>query len=197
MACSFQTFTTNHVPDPPYINRWILDPGSNIHVINNSKSWNWTHTRYGTADEMLLAGSQSVQISEWGTVLVPIRTPNGIRNIQLTRVALVKGFFANILSLSRCMDMKIHFDSGRNLLYQATPTNVIALLDYQAGHWLIDADDGKRPNATSLQAMAAFKPSHNPKPDLKATATEAHHIWAHPGPDTIRHLQGAVRGFEL
>jgi hypothetical protein len=46
----------------------------------------------------------------------------------------MKGFFANILSLSCCMDMKVHFDSERNLLYQATPNDVIALLDYQAGH---------------------------------------------------------------
>jgi hypothetical protein len=38
--------------------------------------------------------------------------------------------------------MNIHFDSGKNHLYQATPNNVVALLDYQAGHWLIDADDG-------------------------------------------------------
>jgi hypothetical protein len=45
--------------------------------------------------------------------------------------------------------------------------------------------------------MTAFKPSRDPKPDLKATATEAHYIWAHPGPDTIRHLEGAVRGFKL
>jgi hypothetical protein len=197
MACSFQAFTTNLVPDPPYINRWIMDPGSNIHVINNSESWNWTHTRDSTASETLLAGSQSIQISAWGTVVIPIKTPRGIRDIQLTSVALVKGFFANILSLSRCMDMKIHFDSGRNLLYQSTPQNVIALLEYQSGHWLIDADDGKRPNSASLLAMAAFKPSRDRKPHLKATATEAHHIWAHPGPDTIRHLQGAVRGFEL
>jgi hypothetical protein len=126
MACSFQAFTTNHVPNPLYINQWIMDPESNIHVINNTEFWNWTHSRHGTADETLLAGSQSVQISEWGTVLVPIRTPSGICKIQLTSIALVKGFFANILSLSRCMDMKIHFDSGRNLLYQATPNNVIA-----------------------------------------------------------------------
>ncbi|KAI1665787.1 hypothetical protein L13192_10728 [Pyrenophora tritici-repentis] len=181
MACSFQAFSTNHVSNPPYINRWIMDPGSNVHVIN-SKSWRWTHTRYSTADEALYAGSQ---------------TPNGIQDIQLTHVALVEGFFANILSLSRCKDMKIHFDSGKNHLYQATPNNVVALLDYHAGHWLIDADDGKRPNANSLQSMAAFRPSHDPKPHLKATATEAHHIWAHLGPDTIRHLEAAVRGFKL
>jgi hypothetical protein len=45
--------------------------------------------------------------------------------------------------------------------------------------------------------MTAFKPSRDLKPDLKATATEAHHISAHPRPDTIRHLEGAVRGFKL
>jgi hypothetical protein len=45
--------------------------------------------------------------------------------------------------------------------------------------------------------MAAFKPSWDPKPDLQATATEAHYIWAHSGPDTICHLQEAVRSFKL
>jgi hypothetical protein len=45
--------------------------------------------------------------------------------------------------------------------------------------------------------MAAFKLLHNLKPYLKATATEAHHIWAHLGPDTVRHLKEAVRGFKL
>jgi hypothetical protein len=45
--------------------------------------------------------------------------------------------------------------------------------------------------------MAAFKPSRDPRPNLKGTATGAHHIWAHPGPDSIRHLKEAVRGFKL
>jgi hypothetical protein len=45
--------------------------------------------------------------------------------------------------------------------------------------------------------MTAFKPSRDLKPNLKATATEAHHIWAHSRPDTIRRLEGAVRGFKL
>jgi hypothetical protein len=53
------------------------------------------------------------------------------------------------------MDMKIHFYSERNLLYQATSTNIIALLDYQADYWLIDADNEKCPDATLLQPMAA------------------------------------------
>ncbi|KAF1942704.1 hypothetical protein EJ02DRAFT_316550, partial [Clathrospora elynae] len=90
MACSFQAFlTTSHFTNPPYINRWIMDPGSNIHVIN-SKAWRWTHTRFGTAEEMLFAGAQSVQISEWGTVVIPIMTPRGMQDIQLTNVALVE-----------------------------------------------------------------------------------------------------------
>ncbi|KAF2022499.1 hypothetical protein EK21DRAFT_105728 [Setomelanomma holmii] len=47
MAYMFQAFSAHHVPDSPYVNRW-------------------THTRYGTADETLFAGANSVQISEWG-----------------------------------------------------------------------------------------------------------------------------------
>jgi hypothetical protein len=134
----------------------------------------------------------SVQLSFTSTTVRtrPLIGPYSTANTPKSTVLLTVGN-----AVSRCRERNIHFDSGRNVLYQETPNNVVALLDYQAGHWLIDADDGKRPNATSLQAMAAFKPSHDPKPHLKATATEAHYIWAHPGPDTIRHLESAVRGF--
>ncbi|KAF2022807.1 hypothetical protein EK21DRAFT_82375, partial [Setomelanomma holmii] len=52
-----------------------------------------------------------------GTVIIPVRTLSGIQDIQLTSVALVEGFFANILSLSRCIDMQIHFNSRKNHLY--------------------------------------------------------------------------------
>jgi hypothetical protein len=44
MACLFQAFTTNHVPNPSWFNWWIMDPGSNIYIINNSKLWSWIHT---------------------------------------------------------------------------------------------------------------------------------------------------------
>ncbi|KAF2022706.1 hypothetical protein EK21DRAFT_82621, partial [Setomelanomma holmii] len=87
---------------------WIMDPRSNIHIINNSKF---------TANEMLYAGAQLLPISEWGTVIILVRTLSGIQDIQLTSVALVEGFFANILSLSRCIDMQIHFNSRKNHLY--------------------------------------------------------------------------------
>jgi hypothetical protein len=97
MACSYQAFSTSHVSNPPYINRWIMDPGSNIHIIN-SKSWRWTHTRYSTSDELLYAGSQSVSISEWGNVIIPIRTPSGIQDIQLSHVALVEGLLPTSLA---------------------------------------------------------------------------------------------------
>ncbi|PZD22086.1 hypothetical protein A1F96_11478, partial [Pyrenophora tritici-repentis] len=65
--------------------------------------------------------------------------------IKLTHVALVEGFFANVLGLSRCRPLGIHFDSGRDLLYQNNPSNVVAMLEYSNGHWLIDAEENDRP----------------------------------------------------
>jgi hypothetical protein len=58
-----------------------MDPRSNVHVINDSKAWRWTHTRYGAAYETLFAGAQAVPISEWVTVVIPIRTPSSTQDI--------------------------------------------------------------------------------------------------------------------
>ncbi|KAI1554816.1 hypothetical protein PtrEW7m1_012307, partial [Pyrenophora tritici-repentis] len=77
---------------------------------------------------MIYAGGKVVQIAECGTVVLNVRTPSGKAPIKLTHVALVEGFFANVLGLSRCRPLGIHFDSGRDLLYQNNPSNVVAML---------------------------------------------------------------------
>ncbi|KAI1523376.1 hypothetical protein PtrSN001A_011323, partial [Pyrenophora tritici-repentis] len=81
-----------------------------------------------SSKNVIYAGGQVVQIAEWGTVVLNVRTPSGKAPIKLTHVALVEGFFANVLGLSRCRPLGIHFDSGRDLLYQNNPSNVVAML---------------------------------------------------------------------
>jgi hypothetical protein len=178
-----------------------MDPGSNVHICNNKEAWKWTHTRYGKPSEVILAGSTTLPITEWGTVIVPIKGPQStITPALLTDVAYIEGFFTNILSLARLKGQHIHFDSGRNLLYRQNPKHTAAFLEYRDGHWLIDADPSSRPNPSAMMTMAASRrtrPSRDPKRDLKVTPTQAQQLWGHAAPSAIAHLHNAVRGIQV
>jgi hypothetical protein len=62
---------------PTIINRWILDPGSNIHVCN-STHFGWTETRKAEVHDILLAGGSTVPIQAWGKVTFNVNLPHGI-----------------------------------------------------------------------------------------------------------------------
>jgi hypothetical protein len=188
-----QTFNAATTEVPHLMNRWVLDPGSNAHVCN-TRRFGWTFVRKAEPGEVIYAGGQVVQIAEWGTVVLNVRTPSGKAPIKLTHVALVEGFFANVLGLSRCRSLGIHFDSGRDLLYQNHPSNVVAMLEYSNGHWLIDAEENDRPE---LNTFAVQKTSQKPRPAIVATANEAHQLWGHASKQAIDHLPESVTGFEL
>ena len=186
----------NTPPTPPaFINRWIMDPGSNIHI-TNSKQWNFIHTRFASKTDVIYAGSQLIPVQEYGTVEVPIHSPQGVIKILLTEVAYVPTFFSNILGLSRCRAMGLHFDSGNDIIYRSSTNEPVALLEYTDGHWLIDALDQKPPvqQHTTMATRQVSHPSRDSKPALELTPLEAHHIFAHPGPSTITHLEDAVQG---
>ncbi len=184
-------------PVPHLMNRWILDPGSNAHVCN-SKNFGWKKTRDATDGEIVFAGGQALQIQEWGEVILEANGPSGPRALRLSMVAYIEGFFANILGLSRCRTQGIHFDSGRDLLYLKTPQNVFCHLEFDKGHWLIDANPSQRPELETLTTMATrFRPSVDPRPTRKLTAQEAHQIWGHPGKEAVKHLPTSVIGVEL
>ena len=175
-----------------------MDPGSNIHV-TNSKAWSWIHSHYAGATEVIYAGSQLMPVTEYGSVEILINAPEGVRNIRLTNVAYVPTFFSNILGLSRCRSLGLHFDSGSDLIYRAKTNETVALLEYNNGHWLIDAHPGFKSSTPPHLAMATRtpRPSRDPKLDFEVTPLQAHHLYAHPGPDTIAHLEDAVNGLRL
>ncbi|ORY08053.1 hypothetical protein BCR34DRAFT_468955, partial [Clohesyomyces aquaticus] len=126
------------------LNRWIIDPGSNTHVAN-SKEHNWKTTALPGPDDYVHAGGQL--LPGYSTVrntlrLVKLRYGN---LILLSYVAYIPELFTSVVSLSRCSTVGIHFDSGRDCLYQTEPSNVICLLKRTTGHWLIDAEASNRP----------------------------------------------------
>jgi hypothetical protein len=52
-----------------------------------------------------------------------VNTPSGRQPFRLTYVAYIPGFFTNVVGLSRCSSLDIHFNSGRNCLYQRVPSD--------------------------------------------------------------------------
>ncbi|KAF1941429.1 hypothetical protein EJ02DRAFT_322618, partial [Clathrospora elynae] len=122
------------------LNQWIVDPGSNTHVFNSEAWQGWRKTNDNPERQCVNAGNSRTIISAWGTMELVACTPNGLQTLELTHVAYVEGFLTSVLGLARCCTESIHFDSGRDVLYMRQPSNVIAQLEYNGGHWLIDAE---------------------------------------------------------
>jgi hypothetical protein len=60
--------------------------------------------------------------------------------------------------------MDIHFVSGQDLLYKGNPGTVLAYLEYDGGHWLVDADLSGCPEPTMLSSfVTAYRPPKAPK----------------------------------
>ncbi|KAF1828144.1 hypothetical protein BDW02DRAFT_618586, partial [Decorospora gaudefroyi] len=118
-------------------------------------------------------------------------TLHGQLTLKLTHVAYVEGFLTSILGLARCRTELIHFDSGRDVLYMHQPTNIIAQLEYNGGHWLIDAEPSRRPPLSLLHSPlstfgASYRPSYAPKP--------TNVIWGHLGRKAVDKLESNVAG---
>ena len=127
------------------------------------------------------------------------RTPYGSQMLELTHVAYVEGFLTSILGLARCRTESIHFDSGRDILYMRKSSNVIAQLEYNGGHWLIDAEPSRRPPLSLLRSQlstfgATHRPSYAPKPTNVVDRRAAHQIWGHPGRKAVDQLELNVTG---
>jgi hypothetical protein len=136
---------------PSLLTRWILDPGSTLHVCNHQNS---TWRKLADVNE-ILAGGQQIPIKEWSEVEITINTPCGTSPIELTWVAYIPRFLTSLVALSRCRTRGIEFDPGRNCVYQNTPKNVVCKLGFKGGHWLMDSDENERPRAEDLWSASA------------------------------------------
>jgi hypothetical protein len=116
------------------LDRWIVDPGSNVHICN-STYFNWVKTADASTTDIIYAGTAAHQVAAWGEVIVNVNRGRNLRkDILLTHVAYVPGFLTNLFALGRCRPSGIHFDSGRNILYKEKISSVVANLAYRHGH---------------------------------------------------------------
>lgn len=187
---------------PPLINKWILDPGSNLHVANHRPK-SWKKIRDGNPEELLAAGTQHLQIEEWGSVELTVETPRGDELVNITWVAYIPSFLTSVVSLSRCRTVGFEFDSGRSCLYRRDQRKaVFCNLQESDGHWVLDSRRIGRPDPVSLYAFAtqarnSVKPSRDARKPLQVTAAEAHEVLAHANRRAIDHLETAVEGIQI
>jgi hypothetical protein len=198
------TLPINNLSDYDYslAKRFILDPGSNTHVINSEDWVGWTRVEDNTTGRCVNAGSSQALIEAYGTMEIVARvSATRLHTLRITQVAYVPGFLTNIIGLSRCRTEGIHFDSGEDLVYKLSPQNTrvtIAQLEYNGGHWLVDTDASRRPQ-TALATLSSFaaRRSYAPRPDKLLTRQQAHNMWGHCSKKAVEHLAGAVNGLSL
>jgi hypothetical protein len=134
-----QTAAATGLSAPPLPTRWILDPGSDRHVTNTRGAY-WTTTQKGGSSDVVYAGGVLVQVGAGGETYIRVKTPTGEGQMKLTWVVYILGFFTSVVGLSRSRSLGIHIDSGRECLNQKKASNVVCLLQYRDGHWLVDVE---------------------------------------------------------
>jgi hypothetical protein len=193
-----QTAAATGMVSPPLLTRWILDPGSNCHV-TNTRGADWILTKTGSSSDCVYAGGVPAQVEEWGETYICVKTPTGEMQMKLTRVAYIPGFFTSVVGLSRSRSVGIHFDSGRDCLYQKKASNVVCLLQYRDGHWLVDVEKDQKPGPDLLSVYATqyTKPSKEPRKDLRISQETAHRIFGHISHKAVGHLNNHVLGINV
>ena len=89
------------------VNCCILASASKIHVCNDSTRFNTTHST--TSNDCLVSSSTTYPIQAYSTVNVTFTSPTAKReSIILKQVALILGFFTNLVSFNRAQAANIH-----------------------------------------------------------------------------------------
>jgi hypothetical protein len=176
-------------------NRWILDPGSNTHMINTEDRIGWKREYDAVVTDSVGAETGRIQITVWGSMELMAKTPTGVRLLILTHVAYVQGFITSPIGLARCRKIDMHSDSGRSLLYKGDPGMVLTYPEHDGRHWLVDADASWRPNPISLSLFGTtYRPSKALRPHQLIDTKTAHQTWGHLGKKAIAKLATKVDG---
>ena len=162
---------TAKLPTEPEINAnnydvancWILASASKIHVCNDPSRFNTTHS--STSDDHLISGSTTYPIQAYGTVDITLTSPTGKRqSTTLKQVALIPGFFTNLVSFNRAQAANIHWDTEKDTLYKANEEkqNHFCQLRRHNGLWMVEYSSSPSTSASVMFALAATYTSSEP-----------------------------------
>ena len=183
---------------------WIVDSGSDTHVINHSAGF--VRTRDPGPNECVQGGRDSYQIEAFGTVDVSLNTPNGPLTITLKEVAFIPGYLTNIISLERMNAVGIHWDSERPT-YLKRNGSTFAYLEQVGRHWVVQKDIQFEDYDYGTKSYSVFATKKtrsdrgvrkSTKPlETTITAAMAHNVFGHASPEVIDHLEGSLRGLRI
>ena len=153
--------------DHDIMNSWILASASNIHVCNDPSRFNTTHST--TSNDYLISGSTTYPIQAYGTVDITVTSPTGKRqSIALKQVALIPGFFTNLVSLNRARAANIYWDTEKDTLYTANKEkqNHFCQLRRHNGLWIVEYNSSPStsasPSTSVILASAATYTNSEP-----------------------------------
>lgn len=116
--------------------KWMLDPGSNMHVCNSRTSY--TELKPATPGDIVITGGGPICIHLYGTVKLKVKDSRfKDSTITLYDVAYVPGFITNLVSLALGRAAGIHFDSGRDVLYNKYTGKIVCRVFPDGGHWYL------------------------------------------------------------
>ena len=158
--------------DHDITNCWILASASNIHVCNDPSRFNTTHST--KSNDYLTSGSTTYPIQAYGTVDITVTSPTGKReSIVLKQVALIPGFFTNLVSFSRAKTANIYWDTAKDTLYtvnkekhndfsQLKPHNGLSIVEYNPSQSTSEVDASPSIPVTLVASAAIYTSSEVP-----------------------------------
>jgi hypothetical protein len=103
--------------------------------------------------------------------------------MKLTYVAYILGFFTSVVGLLRSRSLRVHFNLGRDCLYQGKLSNVICQLQFRDGHWLIDKHQAHKAQPARLSVYATrylvLRLLRDEKKPLVVSKKDAHEMFGH------------------
>ena len=173
-------------------NSWILDGGSDIHICNDAKKWNFEITKRASKNDFIRAGNTTIPIEAYGSMKLQVDTLSGKRHITLKNVALSHDFLTNIVSMQLLNKSGFHWSSRRPTNLEFEDYSHACTLYQDGGHILFN----NPLKSTSMATVLLARLTYNPK---LRTVTEAklHRLIAHASPEVISHINGPDYGVNI
>jgi hypothetical protein len=191
--CSFPTSQDFKLYDS-----WTLDNASDVHVCNNPKRSGYQKTRDANVTDRLFAANTSLPIESFGSVKVNVDTQSGPGVIELTNVALVPGFMANLVSLKRFNDKGVHWNSQFPAKLTRNQVDFCKLHQID-DHWVLERAskvENISSTSTSATAHSSFATSSADRKQV-VTAAKMHLILGHASPEVVEKVTNSATDVEI
>jgi hypothetical protein len=203
----FTTFNTTGEETEPYFftNAWVLDGGTERHVVNSPIRNNYTKTRDASDGAYVQTGLTRYPIESYGTCTLRVNTPDGGTTlINITDIALCPFFRTNLLSTHLLEEKGLHLiplnggfmcrEDGKPLYIPSKHRSYWCLEYAPATHHPYSQDPrGEQDAEQAFEASSQLEQAR--KQHISKDPEDLWHLrLGHPGATILGHVPGAVQG---